>query len=145
MRLIDVPLALTTVAIAFSCGAVAAVVAVRFLQGSKRLRLWLARLRGGTQILCPCCGERTVEPYVVDGWHRLPGWLRNDRTGVEACSATCARALGHRALDGPRLNKVVEVTDVSRWATGTLPEGDGEWISVTAHGAKRKAEQESSE
>lgn len=130
MRLIDVPFTLTVVLVSFLCGFGSSAAVFVLLPRFERLHRWLAIHRGGNELTCLRCGKRAIRAHLVGSWHLLPrGWLSNTRTGALACSLACARAAGDIAVD-ERLRKVHEVVDVMRWATGTLPPGEGQWIVV---------------
>jgi len=140
MRWNDVPLLVTATAAAFLFGAALAVVVVACAR-SERVRAWLAGFLGGTQLLCPRCGRRTIMLHFRGSWLRMPRWLENAETGARVCSTSCAAAMGNQRIDLPRLRKAAEVVDVVRWVGGVLPKGDGLWIGPTLRQSDQAADE----
>jgi hypothetical protein len=137
MRLVEVPLVLSVAVLSFLAGAIVALIASAVLRRSERFRHWLATVRGGEQFKC-LCGKRATMPYIVGEWHLYPRWFGNRHVNGMACSVACARVVDRSPAE---LRKTLEITDVVRWLSGTLHEGEGRWIAESDDWAQRMAEE----
>ncbi len=124
MRLIELPLVLTVALLSFACGLTVVVAIVFFTPRSERIRIWLAKVRGGEQIRCPVCGAMSTQPFVTGEWHRMPKWLGHLGKGI-VCSIVCAQAVDNQP-EALR-HKISEIEDVVRWVSGA-PSAKGKWI-----------------
>ena len=127
MHLIELPLVLTVGLLAFTCGLIVPLIIVFVIPRSERVRLWLAKIRGGEQLRCPACARVSSQPFIVGGWHRMPRWLGHTGKGI-VCSVACARVVENQPLGTGR--KILEIEDVVRWASGATPSDRGKWISA---------------